>query len=629
MLRILKLKAENVVRYKEFEINFMKSRNFFFILGENGVGKSLIGDVLTDLLFDKTIRGSSSKSLIGEFRDDSYSFLSLEDSNTKEKFFIKKYKNHPIKGDRVLFIRKVGGRKENLSKKKKRDTYKVIWKALGINWETFKNRNFFGQGDRQRFLDVPDSKKAEIITNIQDLKDLQICKDKSREFKKGNQKKQEGIEKEIENVASQETALISARESLLEDFEKQKKKKKVLILEKKKRVEEVRKKLSYALNQTSDIDKVRAELSALKFQIDEIENFLVEFDEITAEVEEIRMKIETRQERIESSHLEMNATKEEILKIKKGAIKKCKYCGAKLVEKRTVSLLKHYSSVIKSLKEARKEIKKQLQVFASDREGKEEKLKEFKQRKENIAPILKKREKILRKLRKMEKWESLADALESELKYKSKDLAEERGKVGKSSSVELVAPLDRDIEKLGKKKKNKRSELNKKKKKVKKHEIAERVYELSIRDIFENFLKQLNYWGNSHLNFIKEDMQVVFNPTRETKSDKIVDEINVGVRVGERPFRDIRTFSRGERGRVNVSTQLALFSSAESPLSLLWLDEPFEGITHEGRSKILELLNGESEKGTMVIVITHQNVPLGLGTVFRVNAENGVSELSR
>jgi hypothetical protein len=218
----LELKALNFVLYKSLKIDFTELEgNLIFITGKNfdvsGVdsncsGKSLIGDILTDLFFDKTVRRHSQKNFIGEWKKWCLTKITLRDTLTKDQYSIIKYRNHPTHNDKVFFVKNTT---VNLSKKTKADTYKVIAKVFGINWSTFKNRNFFGQDDDGRFLRVTDSKKADIIIDIQNLHDLQE-----------SQKKAKKNMKEIKlKLLIGETKLESIQEKIkfIEEFEEEEK----------------------------------------------------------------------------------------------------------------------------------------------------------------------------------------------------------------------------------------------------------------------------------------------------------------------------------------------------------------------------------------------------------------------
>ena len=185
----IRLRATNFVLYEDLEINFRELEgNLIFITGKNldvsGTdsncsGKTLIGDIFTDLLFDKTIRRHSQGSFIGKFGKWCSSSLLIEDTLSEKRYLIKKFRKHPKHGDKLFFIEQFKGKKKDLSRKTKADTYKRIAKVFGINWRTFRNRNYFGQDDPERFLKVTDAKKAEIIIDIQDLHDFQKAKDLS------------------------------------------------------------------------------------------------------------------------------------------------------------------------------------------------------------------------------------------------------------------------------------------------------------------------------------------------------------------------------------------------------------------------------------------------------------------
>jgi len=301
MLKLLKLKATNFVHYENLEIDFRHLEdNLLFITGENrdvagsssnGSGKSQIGDILTDLLFDKTIRGHSPKSFIGKFGKFSKRSLTILNEETKEIFSIRKYQNHPDYGDRVYFMVKRNGKKRTLHRKKKADTYREIWRVLGINWNTFKNRNFFGQDDDERFLSVTDVKKAKIISDIQDLNDLQKCKDEShKEFSKSNKEKKKveiGIEKVESNISLVQSSIKELWKKIKKDIKNEKKHKKNL----KKELTAARDKLKYAKGEVAGIEEIRESLSTLKSQLEQIDETIETLNHIKQEVNKISLGI--------------------------------------------------------------------------------------------------------------------------------------------------------------------------------------------------------------------------------------------------------------------------------------------------------------------------------------------------
>ena len=91
-LKFLKLTGENFVLYEGFELDFRKLvGNIVFISGtnldvagadSNYSGKSLIGDMITDVLFDKTIRRHSQDSFVGAFKKWTLTSLLFKDTET-------------------------------------------------------------------------------------------------------------------------------------------------------------------------------------------------------------------------------------------------------------------------------------------------------------------------------------------------------------------------------------------------------------------------------------------------------------------------------------------------------------------------------------------------------------------
>ena len=125
----VRLQAENFVLYENLDIKFEELEgNLIFITGKNldvsGTdsncsGKTLIGDIFTDLLFDKTIRRHSQGSFIGKFCKWCSSSILIKDTISKKNYLIKKFRNHPKYDDKVFFIEKFKSEKKNLSRKKK------------------------------------------------------------------------------------------------------------------------------------------------------------------------------------------------------------------------------------------------------------------------------------------------------------------------------------------------------------------------------------------------------------------------------------------------------------------------------------------------------------------------------
>jgi len=638
MFKLLKLEAYNFVLYKKLKIDFSNlSDNLVFIVGENketagsdsnGCGKSLIGDLLTDLLFDDTIRKHSPDSFVGRFDYYYRGYLSILDEDTKDIFHISKYRNHPVHKSKVRFIKESStGEKKNLSRKKRSDTYKVIGESLNINWKTFKNRNFFGQNDLKRFLDVPDSMKGEIISDIQDLTDLQKCKDKSHKLFREEVKKVEDIEQRMQILSASIEVIKNNKKKITEELNSRKKASKIRIEQLKKECISIKEKIKYALSQSKGMDSLRKKLSVLKTDIDNFNKLLNTIGNIRSKIYDTKESISVFSSQKESIQENIFGKKKSQSDIKLDKIKKCGYCGAGLKEyKRKSTLLSYYENEIEKLSAKDFNLSETLVNLKEEFKSKEEILKKLDKEKNSFIPVVNKREKLLNDLRIKEKWNFQKKSFVSEFNIKKKMISEYLKEYKGSENNSVLISLDSD-EKI------KVNQLNQKQRELKeisdqkeKYEIMENAYELSMRKMFSDFLDQLNFFSNYFLGILSEnDVSVVFSPKKKLKSKKIVDEITVRVSVNKDKPRDIRTYSGGEKSRINISTQLSLFSSADSPMALLFFDEPFVGVDKEGRDRIIQILRERADEGTLIIVISHEDIVRGYGNMLNVVRDNGRS----
>ena len=632
----LELKAINFVLYKSLKIDFTELEgNLIFITGKNfdvsGVdsncsGKSLIGDILTDLFFDKTIRRHSQKNFIGEWKKWCLTKITLGDTLTGDRYSIIKYRNHPTHNDKVFFIKNTT---VNLSKKTKADTYKVIAKVFGINWSTFKNRNFFGQDDDGRFLRVTDSKKADIIIDIQDLHDLQE-----------SQKKAKKNMKEVKlKLLIGETKLGSAREKMefIEKFEKEEKERnekdlsnaRVSLKRIRSEIEEKEKKI----NAFEDVDELLQEmldrLVELEKKIKSLKKLEDDFVSKKTDAFLVNKDLNYQVTRLEEKEILIFDLKKEISNLKKEKDDSCKLCGASLDSKRKAHAIKVTALELVAQEKLAQKIRVNITKLSKKQTVTMQKLKDLQEKIDKLSPY-KKKMKALEKKR--------AAVGETKLDYFKLELSlKELNKALKGTLREYKNLRTSNVlSKYKEEKEATENDLAYYKKQIKelltqrrKNEFSAVVFEKTIRNIFNDFLKDLNYSANDLLGMLCDnDIDVTFTGETERASKKVVDQISVRISVDGTEPRDFRTYSGGEKGRVELVTQLALFLSGDSNFPLLFLDEPFVGIDKSGRERIINLLQDVAEKGSRVFVVSNKVVPTGYGTVINVTRKDGKSEIN-
>ncbi len=140
---------------------------------------------------------------------------------------------------------------------------------------------------------------------------------------------------------------------------------------------------------------------------------------------------------------------------------------------------------------------------------------------------------------------------------------------------------------------------------------------LSIKKQDENFRQKLLYLG--HLNAIKADMTVLENLRFNTKlagetvtDDALMDALDT---IGLFAFEDFPTsqLSQGQKRRVALARLLV------SKATLWILDEPFVALDAGAVELLQSIIAKHIEKGGMVILTTHQEVPLTSGEIIRLS----------
>jgi DNA repair exonuclease SbcCD ATPase subunit len=637
-LKFLKLTGENFVLYENFELDFRKLvGNIVFVSGtnldvagadSNYSGKSLIGDMITDLLFDKTIRRHSQDSFVGAFKKWTLTSLLFKSTDTNSLYIIKKFRKHPKYGDKVFFIEKRGKKKIDHTRKTKADTYAEIANVLGTTWEVFKNRNFYGQDDNQRFLKVTDSRKANIIIEIQQLEDLNAAKKIVAKKIAASKKIGGGLMLQVDVIKRH---LSEVQDALVDEVKDKKESIKILkrniIFWSKARYNYVNR-----LKGFQSIDKCWDAIHQQEKLIVDADKKIAIYNHQTArkaELEHKREKLEIalasetdEAERIDAKFLRL---KNELSEVNKRLIATCSKCGAKLTKQRVKKTSDSLKNELRVLEADISEAKSNMDDYEDGMRAYTHKILSVKipdVRARRIAKL--KHENGVKQLRdKIDERKELEHNIAG-LQQQEESAKKELESLSKENSV-----LEDQVVKYKKELKEKEDAVSEISHEIEKNEFSKLAFERTMRNLFNSFINNLNVFANRYLSILCDnDIDVQFNSKAERKSKKIVDEINVMVSVNGTKPRNFRTYSGGEKGRVELVTQLSLFSSADSDMELIFLDEPFIGIDEVGRIRIIQLLQSIADKGVLVMVVSNKMAPNGYGSIINVVRKNDRSEIN-
>jgi heme exporter protein A len=139
----------------------------------------------------------------------------------------------------------------------------------------------------------------------------------------------------------------------------------------------------------------------------------------------------------------------------------------------------------------------------------------------------------------------------------------------------------------------------------------------NVRRLREDYWKDLVYIG--HLNGVKEDLTVrenlqvavaVAGRTQDAAAQR-----RALSAVGLGGFEDTmaRFLSQGQRRRIALAR---LFVSESVPLWVL--DEPFTALDVRGVAALSDLIAGHVNNGNLVVLVTHQEVPIAAERIKRV-----------
>lgn len=177
-MKLKRLHLQGFTSYIDSEVTF-KDNIVSTIVAPNGYGKSSILEAITTALFYKARgvdnKGAGMEDLINNSCKEFIITLEFSLNDIDYKIIRKKSKTkHELK----LFI-------DNIEQTEKiTDTQKKINDIIKMDYETFLDTVCIGQGKSGNFMSKPANERKEVIANILNLLNYELCEKKAKEDKK-------------------------------------------------------------------------------------------------------------------------------------------------------------------------------------------------------------------------------------------------------------------------------------------------------------------------------------------------------------------------------------------------------------------------------------------------------------
>lgn len=151
--------------------------------------------------------------------------------------------------------------------------------------------------------------------------------------------------------------------------------------------------------------------------------------------------------------------------------------------------------------------------------------------------------------------------------------------------------------------------------------------------VFARLLNEVSARTNLYLSYLfNRNVNIEFGVLSESSSGKIVQKISTTLTIDNQED-DLANLSGGERRRAIIAVNLALSDvisqRANSPFRFVIFDEAFDGISEEGKEKVLRLLQELKKDRDFILVVDHMShFKQSFDKIIKVEKRGGVSTLT-
>jgi DNA repair exonuclease SbcCD ATPase subunit len=603
----------------------------------NGAGKSTTFEAVVYSLFEKTVKGLSANDIINEEVGNNTSVILDFDGSDGKEYRIARYRKHKEHKNNTRIFQEG----KNITPKSSKDCNKLIEEIIGMDFITFTNSIFFGQGLIKKFALATDSEKKGILEKMMQMDVWSKC----LEIAKSKRDKADKQLVSLENKVQSSKNLLSEIEDTIDSLKNAEKEEEVRtkeeIAELKKELKEAQKRykkelaelatdyeeakeeyVKFASDSTDNVDKLEA-FEKLK---DKINKSLHKFDDIEDAISERKADIKMKERECKSIAKSIEKLKEELEDIRSGVGTNCPVCKQEIKKSSIKESMLHVAMKIKEEDERFDKINEEAEELQGEvktlqkalkkkeplEEQKETVMGEIFQLKSFIKTEEKAEEKAKRNVDRLEK--AIEDLGEQrEIKRIKKDITrkEEQGaqkyqqliEQKEAQKAELISGMD-----------SSQNEISKLRERVDKLKFAVVAYgnggiKSHLLDAVTPFLNErTNYYlGKLAGNTIEVILSTQTTLASGEKREKF--DIEIRNSVGGNTY---EANSTGERGRIDLAISLALqdlvMSRSNSKFNILLYDEIFDGLDAIGCENVITLLKEIEKRVETIYVITHNEI---------------------
>lgn len=599
MIRFLKLYMDNFGPFSELKMD-LEDLGLVLIQGDNrdseaassnGSGKSHIFKAISWCLFGQNLDGDRHDRLIRRGEDNMEVHLEWEDGG--EVYSLIRGKRD--KGPEYSTL-SVGG--EDMSGMTLKDTQEEISVRLGLDFQTWCNTVFWGQGEVHRFADpsVSDSQRKDILKRVLRLEVL----DRASKIARNRVGEATILRKEAEYGIDEAIAELSG----LGDAEHLR-----------ERIKEVEKSIN-------EFKMLRAKLKRLVTTEESIVEHIASFDELREKNAKFRkaanlvaISLKGVDKDISKADWEIGRLKSDLEKFEDG---RCPTCGISNEAFEIQELLSSMSKDIDGHEANKANLLADADVMR----------KTAKSIEDNIGEVEGELEELL-------EWRDKLSEIRAEIKSIERQLSKDRG------AERELAKLNKSLAAFDSRSRSLKKKISGLRKRAALHRNNESVAQFWVKGfsnqglgslMMDEVMPQITKAANYYLGILTDgDITVNFDTRSKLKSGEFREKMSIDwVVEGTRGT----TPSGGQKKKISIATDLALMdivsSRERAAIDLLLIDEVFDGLDGIGKARVMDLLQELRRKRGTILAISHDpSLSEMFERVVTVVREGGVSRIEQ